>query len=427
MEILWYLENTVSVNKSKSKLPRRRHSCPDEHYQSPYSPKAYEWWLTCFGIETHIAQALISATQPHQINQTHDRYANILTPNASGVPGHRRMELYQQQHKYPARHYKPLLKNGHFQWGENFNFSCTHISPGASPVHVSEQSLSSFTSSRPVEPLRSVPHVLQSICLDANRLETDKLKSIVKQIHVEGVEEPSDDFENSAQYQALGNALGRHMEGVADATLEMVFEFLDPYLEILECTSTAPASEEKQEERKETSDAEEDTRTPNHSSKTGYAEDSAYFRHRRVPVVEKAVRVYRGEEAAAKRRRVELAKDKVTWEHVLTAVQSVADSMIERPQPQQEQEVDGDAELEELMEEEHASVSRRIRNQHEVSPSLPLLELSPAVTQRIQSRLLSLFGTSRNLPRNHYTAVDRFELDACTPGPPRSVESSSTS
>lgn len=116
------------------------------------------------------------------------------------------------------------------------------------------------------------------------------------------------------------------------------------------------------------------------------------------------------------------------WEHVLCAVQQSAESIIEdSPVSNLSDFVDGtldDEKLEEMFFQAMnaaESCESTVQKSVEISPVLPPLHLTSNVMQRIQSRLVALFGMSRDATPLHRSESSRCRyFDFCSPGYPQS-------
>jgi hypothetical protein len=118
------------------------------------------------------------------------------------------------------------------------------------------------------------------------------------------------------------------------------------------------------------------------------------------------------------------------WEHVLCAVQQSAESIVEKSPFSHLRDFGDDGNLDEEKLEEmffqamnaaECSEERRVQKSVEISPVLPPLHLTPKVVQRIQSRLIALFGMSRDATPLHRTESSKCRnYDFCSPGYPQS-------
>ena len=116
------------------------------------------------------------------------------------------------------------------------------------------------------------------------------------------------------------------------------------------------------------------------------------------------------------------------WEHVLCAVQQSAESILEDSSVLNFSDFeDGtfdDKKLEEMFFQAMnaaASSESTVQKSVEISPLLPPLHLTSNVVQRIQSRLVALFGMSRDTTPLHRSESSRCRhFDFCSPGYPQS-------
>jgi hypothetical protein len=174
--------------------------------------------------------------------------------------------------------------------------------------------------------------------------------------------------------------------------------------------------------------------------------------HRSHP--EQQIPVEINERMSLRTERAQQREELLNWEHVLCAVQHSAETIQTAEKRKRkrsmcegtvngfnEEEWEGEGEgemeereeemsaeqLEELFfqrlngEEEGATVANEKPRPVEISPSLPPLHLTPTVVQRIQSRLVALFGLSRDtIPINRPDNVIYREFDKWSPGYPQS-------